>query len=155
MIPHGYNHICGPGGVDGTSKWFANMGFRPVRMLAWVSGRLELIAGVGLLLGFAAALWSTSVVGIATVDGVAVHWRNGFFVFQDGYEYFFMLGIASMTLAVLGPGRWALDDLPGISWSGGRLGLVVLMAGCVGAAALLAMSWRPARPDGHLGAGAS
>jgi len=29
IIAHGYNHIFGPGGIQGTAGWFASMGLRP------------------------------------------------------------------------------------------------------------------------------
>jgi len=48
---HGWNHLFGAGGVDGTARWFASMGLRPPRLHAWVSGTLEIAAGAGLVVG--------------------------------------------------------------------------------------------------------
>ena len=29
MLAHGWNHLYGPGGVDGTARWFGSMGLKP------------------------------------------------------------------------------------------------------------------------------
>ena len=29
MFAHGWNHLFGPGGVEGTARWFGSMGLRP------------------------------------------------------------------------------------------------------------------------------
>jgi putative oxidoreductase len=82
-----------------------------------------------------------------TVAGITAHRRNGFFVFRDGYEYVLVLAVTSTAIALLGPGRIAVDRLLGIDrdLAGGTGLLIALGAGVAGALALLAATWRPAR----------
>jgi putative oxidoreductase len=146
MIAHGRNHLFGPGGVSGTARWFDGVGLRPPLAQAWASGLLEVASGAGLLLGLLIPLCAVTIIGICVVAGVTVHRRNGFFVFKDGYEYVLALALMCVALAALGPGAWSLDHALGISVSGGWLALGVLIIGAAGAAAMLAICWRPQAP---------
>ncbi|MVZ99910.1 DoxX family membrane protein [Actinomadura sp. LD22] len=143
MIAHGRNHLFGPGGVEGTARWFGGVGLRPPRAHAWASGLLEMGAGAGLLLGLVTPLWSAAIIGVCAVAGIAVHRANGFFVFKDGYEYVLALGVMAVAIAALGPGTWSLDHLLHIDPSGGWAALGSLVAGLGGAAGMLAVCWRP------------
>src|SRR5581483_2862258 len=64
---HGYNHLFGAGGVEGTARWFASLGFRPAKVHALMSGYVELAAGVGLLLGLLNALACAALIGTMCV----------------------------------------------------------------------------------------
>lgn len=153
MIMHGKNHLWGTGGVEGTARWFASLGFRPAKVHALMSGYGELAAGAALILGFFTAFACASVIGTMCVAGWAAHRPNGFFIFRDGYEYVLVIGVAALALAILGPGGTALDcsfgivgyDDPGSAGLVGRTGgLISLLGGTGGAALLLLTSWRPA-----------
>lgn len=147
MLAHGWNHLRGPGGVDGTARWFGSMGLRPPRVHALASAVTELAAGAGLLLGLLTALQCGAVVGVMTVAFVTAHRTNGFFVFRpgQGWEYVAVLALTAVALAVLGPGRVSLDHLLGIDLAGG-LGLALSAGlGLAGAGLLLLTSWRPQR----------
>ncbi|WIX75641.1 DoxX family protein [Amycolatopsis carbonis] len=155
MAAHGYNHLWGPGGVEGTARWFAGIGLRPARAHAVVSGVLELAAGLGLLVGFVTPLCVAAVVGVSTVAGVTVHRKHGFFVFKDGYEYVLTLALAAVALALLGSGTLSVDHVLRLrftAWWGGGAALL----GVLGAGALLAAGWRPSAPEepaaGNVGA---
>ncbi len=151
---HGRNHLFGPGGVEGTARWFASLGFRPAKVHALMSGWVELAAGAGLVLGLFNALAAAALIGTMVVAGWAAHRPNGFFIFRDGYEYVLVVAVAALALAVLGPGKFSLDHALGIvhySRSGyhgllGRYGgLVAGIGGVGGGAFLLATGWRPVR----------
>lgn len=147
MLAHGWNHLFGPGGVEGTAKWFGSMGLRPPKVHALASGLTELGAGTGLLLGLLTSLQCGAVVGVMTVAFVTAHRTNGFFIFKpgQGYEYVGFLALSAVALAVLGPGRLSLDRALDIDLDGG-VGLTLSAGlGLAGAAALLITSWRPAR----------
>jgi putative oxidoreductase len=146
MAAHGYNHLWGGGGVDGTTRWFSSLGMRPARLHAILSGAGELAAGAALVVGLATPLAAAFVVGAMTVAAVTAHRANGFFVFKDGYEYVLMIAVVCAALAVLGPGRVSLDRA--IGWDGvlaGGTGLAIAVGGVLGATALLAATWRPKR----------
>jgi putative oxidoreductase len=143
MIAHGWNHGWGPGGIGGTTSWFAGIGLRPARVHAWLSTVLEIAAGVALLLGLLTSLAVAGVIGVMAVAGVAVHRANGLFVFRDGYEYVLVVAVSALAVAVAGPGRLSVDALAGLAITGVAGGLVA-GAGLLGAAVLLVTSWRPA-----------
>jgi putative oxidoreductase len=152
MIMHGKNHLWGKGGVDGTARWFASLGFKPARVHALMSGYGELAAGAALILGFFTPFACATVIGTMCVAGWAAHRPNGFFIFRDGYEYVLVIGVAALALAILGPGGMSLDasfgivdyDDPSDGGLVGRTGgLLALIGGVGGAAVLLATSWRP------------
>lgn len=152
MFMHGWNHLFGAGGVEGTARWFGGLGFRPARFHALVSGWMELAVGVGLVVGLLTAPACAAVVGVMAVAGWTHHRPNGFFIFREGYEYVLALAVAAVVLASLGPGLWSLDYVFGVvdytSGSGaglrGDLGLTIAAAGgLLGAVGLLVTGWRP------------
>jgi putative oxidoreductase len=145
MLAHGINHVRN---IEGTGKWFASMGMRPGRWNAWLATLTELGAGplliVGLLTPFAAA----GVVGVGSIAWLIHHRRNGFFIFNpgEGYEYVMTMAAAAVALGTVGPGGWSLDraididdellGTPGLLISG--------VGGIAGAALVAALFWRPA-----------
>jgi putative oxidoreductase len=150
MAAHGYNHVFGGGGLAGTTRWFASMGLRPAKVHALLSGAGELACGLGLVAGLLTPLCAAFVVGTMTVAGVAVHRRNGFFIFKDGFEYVLVLAVACVVLGLLGPGTASLDHLLGLddALDGGVGAAIAGGAGLLGAVGLLAACWRPVPGDG-------
>jgi putative oxidoreductase len=149
MLAHGWNHLFGPGGVEGTARWFGSMGLRPPKVHALASGFTELGAGGALLLGLLTSLQCGAVVGIMVVAFTTTHRKNGFFVFRpgEGYEYVATLAVVATALAVLGPGELSVDHALGIddALDGGVGALLSAGLGLVSAGGLLALCWRPPR----------
>lgn len=149
MLAHGWNHLYGPGGVEGTARWFGSMGLRPPKLHALASGLTEIGSGIGLLLGLLTSLQCAAVVGIMTVAFMTAHRGNGFFIFKpgQGWEYVASLALTAVALAVLGPGELSLDHALDVDLDGG-VGLALSAGLGLGAAAgLLAACWRPARTE--------
>lgn len=147
MIMHGYNHWRGPGGVEGTARWFGGLGLQPAIVHAWSSVLVEFAAGAALVLGLLSPLAGAATLGVMTVAGLTAHRKNGFFVFKEGYEYVLLIGALCLSLGILGPGKYSLDRALGIDdnlngWTGG--GIVAL--GILAALAMLAVCWRPTKP---------
>jgi len=154
IIMHGWNHLFGKGGVEGTARWFASLGFRPAKVHALMSGWVELASGTGLLAGFLTAPATAALIGTMTVAGWAAHRPNGFFIFRDGYEYVLVVAVSAFVLAVLGPGEFSLDNAFGIvsyhpdgssGLLGGVGGALAAIGGVGGGALLLITGWRPVR----------
>jgi putative oxidoreductase len=146
FLAHGYNHIFCGGRIAGTGRWFESLGMRPGVLHAWFASLTELGAGALLILGLATPFGCAGVIGTMVVAWITNHLRNGFFIFRpgEGYEYVMTLTIAAVGLAGVGPGEWALDSALGWFDPPGWLGLgIALIAGFGGAAALLAVFWRP------------
>lgn len=97
-------------GLEGTGQWMASMGMEPGVLMAFMAGSAEFFGGLFILLGLltrpaAVALAFTMVVAIASV-----HLSNGLFMSNHGYEYALALLAASVSLALSGSGKAALDN---------------------------------------------
>jgi putative oxidoreductase len=150
MLAHGIRHIFGGGKIAGTARWFGSMGMKAPMLQAWLASVTEVGAGAALVLGLLTPLGGAGVVGTMAVAWIANHWKNGFFIFNkgEGYEYVMTLLLCGVTLGTVGPGEWSLDDALDIRDElTGTTGLLLsLVAGGVGALLLLAVFWRPQRP---------
>lgn len=147
MLAHGRNHIWGGGKIAGTARWFESLGMRPGWLHAWTASLTELGAGTLLVLGLLTPLAAAGVVGVMLVAWITNHLKNGFFIFRpgEGYEYVMTLCMCGIALGALGAGRFSLDRLAGIDWSGWTGLVIAIAAGGGGACALLLGFWRPAR----------
>lgn len=147
MIAHGINHGRS---LDGTTKWFASKGFRNARLNAIGSAAGEVAIGLGLATGFLTSFAAAGLVVPMVVAFWSIHRFAGFFVFSrpdEGWEYVATLVVAAAVVAMIGPGRYSLDQVLG--WDGyfdGLVGLGFILGGVLLAALQLAAMWR--RPEG-------
>ena len=96
-------------GLEGTGKWMASIGFEPGYLMALLAGSGEFFGGIALILGLLtrpAAALTTFTMLIA----MTVHMGNGLFLSNNGYEFALILLFASVSLAIQGAGRYALDN---------------------------------------------
>lgn len=149
MLAHGIRHIFGGGKIAGTAKWFGSMGMRMPLLQAWLASLTEIGAGALLVLGLLTPFGGAGVVGVMGVAWIINHARNGFFIFNpgEGYEYVMTLLLCGIALGTVGPGGWSLDEAFDIVDDlSGTTGLAIsLGAGGVGALLLLAAFWRPVK----------
>ena len=123
IAAHGWNKIFGGGRIKGTSRWFQSIGMKPGTFNAWMAALSEILCGLLLCLGFLTSFAAAGIIGIMVVAGWTVHRNNGFFIIKEGWEYVFVLSVAALTIATLGPGDWSIDHTLGISddlmgWAG-------------------------------------
>ena len=145
LAAHGWNKFFSGGRLPGTGRWFDSIGMRPGRLNAWLAAGTEVGAGVLLAIGLVTPVSAGGVIGVMVVAGWTVHRSNGFVILKEGWEYVFVLAIAALVVATLGPGEWSLDEALGIAddlagWSGFWLALIF---GVGGAVLQLAVFWRP------------
>jgi putative oxidoreductase len=123
----------GPG-LGGIRGWLESMRFRMPGAMALMVASAEsagLLFALGLLTPFAAlALASAMVVAVGSV-----HWKNGFFNGNQGFEFNLVLYAVAVSVAATGPGRFSIDralgwddNLSGLWWGVGAAG-VSLLAG--------------------------
>jgi putative oxidoreductase len=142
LVVHGLNKVVGPGGLDGTTRWFDGLGLRPAWLHARLAAATELGAGTLLALGLLTGLDATAFVGLMAVAALTDHRGKGFFVFRGGYEYTLVIGVVALGLAAAGPGGWSLDRAFGLHLSGAVWAVVALVGG-LGAAAVLLVAAAP------------
>ncbi len=113
MIMHGMNKVRGPGGLDGTTKWFESLGLEPAGVHARVAAATEIGTGTLLTLGAMTPLASAGVIGLMTAAAATDHKGKGFFIFKGGWEYVGVVGATAAAISALGPGRFSLDGVLG------------------------------------------
>jgi putative oxidoreductase len=150
FIGHGTQKLFGwfgGGGPAKTGEFFEEVGLRPGRRNALVSGTAE--AGGGLLLaaGAATPAASAALSGSMITAIKTVHWQKGIWSTAGGYEYNLVLLAAMFGLTENGPGRLSIDGALGKSRWGTTWALAALAAGALGSAAVAASTRAPERDD--------
>lgn len=97
-------------GLEGTGGWMESIGLAPGFLMALLAGSAEFFGGLFILLGLltrpaAIALSFTMVVAI-----FSVHFSNGLFMSNNGYEFGLALLAVSVSLALSGGGKFAVDN---------------------------------------------
>lgn len=97
-------------GLAGLSDFMAQAGLPFPALSALAVTATELLGGLALVAGFQTRLAALPLAFAMLVAALAVHLKAGFFL-PDGIEYVLVLFLASVTLALTGPGAWAVDTL--------------------------------------------
>jgi putative oxidoreductase len=143
---HGVGNLfgwLGGYGLDGTGAIFERLGFRPGRRYAALAGTVEVLAGLGLVLGLATPLAAAAVVGTMLTTIRSAHRGKGPWYFDGGWEYNLTLLAVTAALAFTGPGAASLDEALGDGLAGHGWGVAALAVGLVSGALALAAR-RPA-----------
>ncbi len=112
LMPHGAQKLFGwfgGDGLEGTGGFFAqNLGLEPGVLWAALVGGIEFFGGLFLALGF---LTRPAALGVTILMVVvfAVHLPNGFFSYENGYEYPLLWGLVALAIAFKGGGEMSLD----------------------------------------------
>jgi putative oxidoreductase len=131
-------------GMEGTSGMLNSLGFSPARGHAVLNGVSEVGGGLLLAVGLFTPFAAAAIIGVMVVAIATVHWTNGFFVTQGGYEFNLALIGGAAALAFIGPGSFSLDHAFGIALRGGGWGLAALLIATVAAGGVLGMRTKPA-----------
>ena len=139
---HGYNKLFGPGGIDGTARWFAGIGMRWPHLQARLAAMTEIGSGLLMALGLLTPLAAAGMIGLMTVAIAVEHWKVGFFIFKpnQGWEYCASIAVAAFVIAMVGPGRWSLDHAVGIDGHGWTAAVIAGGVGVGSAVTQLAIS---------------
>lgn len=114
LLAHGSQKLFGwfgGYGLEGTGQWMASIGLEPGYLMALAAGSAEFFGGLALIIGLLtrpAALVSAFTMLVAIFS---VHFSNGLFMSNNGYEFALSLFAATLALAVQGSGRVAVDNL--------------------------------------------
>ncbi|PKH03323.1 DoxD-like family protein [Psychromonas sp. MB-3u-54] len=98
-------------GLEGTGQWMASIGIEPGYQMALMAGSAEFFGGIALLLGLLvrpAALMLSITMLVAIFS---VHFSNGLFMSNNGYEFALALLAASASLMLSGAGKLSVDNL--------------------------------------------
>ena len=131
-------------GLQGTGGFLEKLGFVPGRRNALFAGLAEFGGGLLLALGLATPLAATLIISVMFVAVATVHFKNGLFNSNQGYEYNLTLATVALSIAIIGAGRLSLDAALRIHDAGPVWGLAALVAGLAGGAMQLATRRAPA-----------
>src|SRR5438067_1001920 len=132
MAAHGsqklFGWFGGPG-PQGTAGFFAGLGFVAPLQMALLAGAAEFGGGLLLALGLVTPFAALAIATVMVTAVSTVHWKNGFFAGNGGYEFNLLIFAVAVGLAAVGPGRFSLDaaaswadNLSGLWWGLGVLG---------------------------------
>lgn len=98
-------------GIPSVAQGFSGMGVPLAEVAAPLVVGLELVGGVLLVLGVATRIVGALLAVDMVVAGFLVHATAGFFSQDGGFEYVLVLAVASLAVALTGPGRISVDAL--------------------------------------------
>jgi putative oxidoreductase len=149
LFAHGAQKLFGWFGGHGpraTAGFFGSMGFRPALPMALAAGASE-AAGLLLAFGFLTPFAALAIASVMVVAVGSVHFKNGFWAANGGYEFNLALWAVAVAIAASGPGRFSIDgalgwvdNLAGVWW-----GVGVLVASIAGG--LLVLATRETQPE--------
>lgn len=112
LMAHGAQKLFGMfggHGLAGTGQWMASIGLEPGYLMALLAGSAEFFGGLALVVGLLTRPAAVAAAFTMLVAIFAVHIGNGLFMSNNGYEYALALFAATVSLAIQGGGRYALD----------------------------------------------
>ncbi len=96
-------------GVKSTGMFFSKAGYPAGETMAVIAGLTETLGGLGVILGLFTPLAAAAIVGIM-INAIAAKWV-GAVLGVEGVEFESLITAAAVTLALTGPGRFAVDSL--------------------------------------------
>ncbi|MGL4305743.1 MAG: DoxX family protein [Mycobacteriaceae bacterium] len=112
FIAHGWQKFF-TNGIEATRAGFKAMEAPVPDLSAVVAATIELGGGIALVVGvltpIAGILLALNMLGAFFI----AHTGNGLFVTDGGYEYVLALGVASLLIAAVGPGKLSVDAIFG------------------------------------------
>ncbi|MFE9629483.1 DoxX family protein [Streptomyces sp. NPDC006463] len=139
MVVHGTQKLYGwfdGVGTKTTGMFFSKAGYPAGETMATIAGLTETLGGLGLILGLLTPLAAAAIVGVM-INAICVKW-TGAVLGMQGVEFESLIIAAAVTLALAGPGRFALDHfVPVLRDHRPVYGVMALVLGVVLAAAVL------------------
>lgn len=96
-------------GLEGTGQWMESIGLAPGFIMALLAGGAEFFGGILLILGFLTRPASMMLAFTMTIAIFSVHFENGLFINNNGYEYSLSLLAITLALLIQGGGMLSLD----------------------------------------------
>jgi len=98
-------------GLEGTGGWMESIGLAPGVLMAFLAGSAEFFGGLALVLGLLTRPAAFALAIAMLVAIFSVHFANGLFMSNNGYEFGLALLAASVSLLFSGAGKASVDAL--------------------------------------------
>lgn len=112
LMPHGAQKLFGAfggGGIEGTAAGFAQIGLEPATPLAVLAGLTEFFGGLLVAIGLLTRPAAAAAFVLLAVAVFAVHWPNGFFITEGGFEHAALWALVMLAIVFRGGGAFSLD----------------------------------------------
>jgi putative oxidoreductase len=147
LAAHGYQKVFKGGRIPGTARWFDSMGMKPNgKIHAWMAALTEIGAGLLMAVGLLTPLAAAGFVGLMVVAAWTSHRENGFFIVKNGWEYNLILAVVAVGVAMIGAGKYSLDDVLDLSFDTWVAFALSAVLGVVAGVGLLVACYRPPAP---------
>ena len=148
VFMHGWRHLKALRSGPGMANWFESLGLKPGNFHAWNVTLTELVFPVLLVVGLLTPFAYGGVAALMLVAFMTNHRQNGFFLTsaKEGYEYVVTVAVLAIAIATFGAGEWSLDhaiDASPFVLEPKEALAAAAIVGIGGAAAFLAIFWRP------------
>ena len=128
-------------GVQATADGFDGLGIRPALPAALLAGTAELVGGFSIAAGLLTPVGTLLITAVMSTAIVTVHFRNGIWNADGGFEFNLTLVACAYVVSALGPGSHSLNNAFDIgNWAGihgsmstaGRASIVVAIGAACG-----------------------
>jgi len=117
MASHGAQKLFGMfggHGLNGTGAFFDTLGYRPGKLFALAASLGEIGGGLLTAVGLGGPLGPALMILVMIVATFTVHFKNGFFAANGGYELNAIYIATALTLAFSGFGVYSFDHAFGL-----------------------------------------
>ena len=97
-------------GLAGTGQWMDSIGLSPGYWMALMAGSAEFFGGILLIAGLLTRPTALVLAFTMLVAIFAVHFQNGLFMANNGYEFGLALFALSVALVFQGGGKLSVDN---------------------------------------------
>jgi len=111
LMPHGATKLFGwfGGNPEKTAEFFSKVGIEPAATMVVAAGTVEFFGGLLLVLGLFTRPAAAAIVVLLAVAVLHVHFANGFFVYNGGYEHAMMWAFFALAVFFRGGGGFSVD----------------------------------------------
>lgn len=127
FIGHGTRKLfgwLGGRGWNGTCQMMHDLGFRPTRFWALMSGLVDFLGGLSLTLGLLTPIGAAAIIGGRLVSIISLYAHKGLWNADGGAEYPLVVIANAVWFGLVGAGNYSLDSLLRFSWDPATLFLI-------------------------------
>jgi putative oxidoreductase len=118
FVGHGTQKLFGwfgGKGMDAQTSVMERLGMHPPRLWAYLNALSEAGGGLLFALGLLTPIAAAGIIGSMIVAIVKVHWPNGLWNSNRGFEFPLVNGVVAFVVGLVGPGIYSLDYLLGLT----------------------------------------
>jgi len=108
FVMHGYQKFADIG-VAQFGGFLDSLGVPAAGLFAIIVTAVEFFGGIALILGIFVHIAAKLLAFDMLMAILLLHFKNGFFIQNNGYEFVLLLFSSLIVILIIGPGKWALE----------------------------------------------